>query len=357
LLVLPPDEAAFVAVSGRRELAPELERLLSDEPTGATLPGDVAARLGLPARIVTAGLIRVHVNGEAWGVAVLASAQRLRRREQDAQLRFVAGLALVTFLIVGFGGLALRQHTRKLQVAQQLEVAALERDRDRLLAKADKMATLAALSSGIAHEIATPLGTIMARIEQVLPALVDDLQAQGALRVALDQVERIQVVIQGLLALARGERSSRVQARPSTIVHTALAFVEHRLKSIDVKVRTEIARDLPPVTCDQPLIEQALANLLLNACDASPRGSTVRLSVEQHAERLTFSVEDEGVGISPEAAATALNPFVTTKARSRGTGLGLAIAQEIVSSHGGRLLLEPRAAGRGTRASIELPST
>jgi signal transduction histidine kinase len=357
LLVLPPHESEFVATSGRRTAVPELERLLDTKTDGAVLSPEVAAHLGLPARIAAVGMSRVRVNDDTWGLAVLASAQRLRRREQDAQLRFLVGLGLVTLWIAGFGGLALRQHTRKLQVARELEVFALERDRDRLLAKADKMATLAALSSGIAHEIATPLGTIMARVEQVLPAVAHDAQAQAALRVALAQVERIQVIIQGLLALARGERSSRVQVRPSAIVHTAVALVEHRLKSAGVKVQSEVAADLEPVPCDQPLIEQAVANLLLNACDASPRGGVVRLRVQAQAGRLTFCVEDEGAGIAKEVAATVLNPFVSTKTKSGGTGLGLAIAQEIVSNHGGRLLLEPRAGGRGTRAIIELPET
>ncbi|HEX5660718.1 MAG TPA: ATP-binding protein [Polyangiales bacterium] len=75
---------------------------------------------------------------------------------------------------------------------------------------------------------------------------------------------------------------------------------------------------------------QALTNLLLNARDASPRGSIVRLSVEAREGQLAFSVEDEGEGISAQSAARADEPFFTTKAPGRGNGLGLAITREPV---------------------------
>ena len=103
------------------------------------------------------------------------------------------------------------------------------------------------------------------------------------------------------------------------------------------------------------MLEQALTNLLLNACDASARGTSVRLSARTDVSTLRLVVEDEGEGISPETAARANEPFFTTKARGRGNGLGLAITREIVSHHGGQLRLEPRSPARGTRGVIELP--
>src|SRR5690606_23614467 len=127
--------------------------------------------LGLPHRIAVAAIRRVDARHASWNIVAIASAERLRARERHAQLRFSLGLLVVTLLVTGFGGLALRDQRQKLVVARELEIAALQRDRERLLAKADKMATLAALSSGIAHQIATPLSTIVARVEQVLPAV------------------------------------------------------------------------------------------------------------------------------------------------------------------------------------------
>jgi signal transduction histidine kinase len=356
LLVKPPWQQAFVTTAGRQVRAPTLRTALEAGDTEFELPRELAAHFGLPARVAAAGLSRVRTPHGTWGVVVLASAQRLRARERGAQLRFLVGLAIVAVAVAGFGGLALRQQTRKLEVARALEIEALARERDRLLARADKMATLAALSSGVAHEIATPLSTIVARIEQVSPTVSGNERATAALQVATQQVQRIQLIVQALLGLARGQRASRVVAEPREIAANATLLVEHRFSASGVNLRREIATDLSLLTCDQPLIEQALANLLLNACDASTRGSEVLLQVRSTDGRLAFVVDDEGVGISAEAASTAKDPFVTSNVTGRGTGLGLAIAHEIVSSHGGRLVIAPRQE-RGTRAFIELPHT
>jgi signal transduction histidine kinase len=148
-----------------------------------------------------------------------------------------------------------------------------------------------------------------------------------------------------------------VETRPHEIIDGALDFVRHRLEKAGVHIMAQAAPDLPPLRCDKPMIEQALANLLLNACDASVRGGRVRVSARHLDARVAFVVEDEGAGISEEAAQLALKPFFTTKPTGRGTGLGLAFAHEIVSNHGGKISLERGASGRGTRAVIELPRT
>ncbi|HEX5657854.1 MAG TPA: ATP-binding protein, partial [Polyangiales bacterium] len=290
-----------------------------------------------------------------WGVVVLASAQRLRAREHYAQLRFLISLGMVTAIVSGIGGLALRQRQREQALERERQLAALERERERLLAKADKMATLAALSSGIAHEVATPLSTIMARIEQLIPANAHDERSSAALKVMLAQVERIQAVIRGMLALARGELPPLVPERPTRIAESAVALSMHRFEQAGVAIELDIQAELPSLACDPPMLEQALTNLLLNACDASPRGSLVRLRVATRDGQLVFSVEDEGEGISAATAARADEPFFTTKPGGRGNGLGLAITREIVAHHGGKLNLASRSNARGTLARIELP--
>ena len=217
------------------------------------------------------------------------------------------------------------------------------------------MATLATLSGGIAHQIATPLGTIVARVEQVLPAVSELPKATASLRVIAEQVARIQRIISGVLDLARGNRPTLVRAQPDAIVQAALSLVRHRLTQASIRVELALDPALASIACDPPMLEQALVNLLLNACDASARGSTVRISVQAQASTVRFVVDDEGEGISDETAARAGEPFFTTKSKERGTGLGLAIAQEVIANHGGKLILERREGRSGTRAVIELP--
>jgi signal transduction histidine kinase len=116
-----------------------------------------------------------------------------------------------------------------------------------------------------------------------------------------------------------------------------------------------VGATVPNVRCEPLLFKHALVNLLLNACDASPPGGTVRLEVQADSVEVAFVVTDDGEGITPANAARALAPFFTTKPRGQGTGLGLAIANEIASTHRGSLAIAPKSP-RGTRASITIPA-
>jgi signal transduction histidine kinase len=354
ILVAAPGSRELLTSDGRPVQAPELWTAMQDGRKSALLTREAASRMGLPSRIAIAGLASVSSSAGSWNVVVLVSGERLRSREQRAQLRFVLAITVLTSLLGMFGYVALKQQRGQLEAVRRLEVSALERERDRLLARHDKMRTIAALSGGIAHELATPLGTIVARVEQVLISVESDARSTAALNAVIEQVTRIQRVVQGLLGLVREDAPRLVRSRPEDIAESAVKLVRHRFEQSGVKLELTSAASLPAIACDPPMLEQALANLLLNACDASKRANTVHVHTALSEGRVEFVVQDEGEGISPEVAARAGEPFFTTKPRGRGTGLGLAIAHEIVAHHGGRLLLAKREDGPGTRACISL---
>jgi signal transduction histidine kinase len=150
------------------------------------------------------------------------------------------------------------------------------------------------------------------------------------------------------------------QADPAQIVRAAVAAVEHRFARAQVRLATDIPPSMPAVQCDRDLLEHAVVNLLLNACEACEAGGHVSLTARSDAGQVGFVVVDDGAGISPEDAARAAEPFFTTKADGSGTGLGLAIATEIVKSHRGELAIGPNQSdspqkAKGTRAIIEIP--
>jgi signal transduction histidine kinase len=135
-----------------------------------------------------------------------------------------------------------------------------------------------------------------------------------------------------------------------------VALVRHRLDSAGIALHASVGGALPAVIGDQNLLEQAVVNLLLNACDAcKPVGGSITVRAAEEAGDVSIVVEDSGVGISGADVERALEPFFTTKAREGGAGLGLAIAREIVSNHRGTLTLAPMP-DRGTRATIRLPA-
>jgi signal transduction histidine kinase len=322
--------------------------------------------LGLPPRVAMAGLHVLAAGSHGrWGVAVVATARRGRDREKRAQWRLVLGVALASMLVIAFGGVALRRQRRQLEIARELAVAEIQHERDERLLRADKLATMGALATGIAHEISTPLSVIMGRAEQLLPQLSGDERATRALDVILAETERIGHVIRGFLGLARGRAPSFERVAPSVLGRHAVELVEHRFDAAGVRLSYDAAPRLPLVACEPRLFEQILVNLLLNACDACERGGNVDLSVRADAERVAFLVVDDGVGIAPEDAARVTEPFFTTK--PTGTGLGLAIANELVKHHQGTLTIRSRSAPtdsapesgavRGTRVCVEVPSS
>lgn len=363
VLLHRPDRAGFELSDGRVFDSPALLAALDQKEPGVTLDREAARRLGLPPRTAVAGLTRLAWPGQGQAaVAVVASASAERDRGTHDEWRTVLTVSLVSLLILGIGTSALWRQRRELELERRLAVHESERQRDVELARADRMAAIAALSSGIAHEISTPLGVISGRIEQ-LTQLAEGPEQQRLLQSSAEQVERINKVIRAFLGLARGDAPTLTLVPAGRIVDEVVALVKHRFATASVGLRvvpSTFERSL--VACDPALFEQVLVNLLINALEASEPGQQVELRLTSYERRVGFEVIDEGHGIARSAIAHATVPFFTTKAKKGGSGLGLAIAREIVAHHRGELRLERRSdvdspARAGTRATILLPES
>ena len=190
--------------------------------------------------------------------------------------------------------------------------------------------------------------------------MTDDERAGRSVNAILEQAARISAIVRGFLAFARGDAVSLRRMSAASVVNVAMDLVRHRFEAAQVASEVVIDPDKVDATvciaCDEALFPQVLVNLLLNGCDACRPGERVEVRVEVVADRVRFSILDEGEGITPENAARATEPFFTTKAAGRGTGIGLSIAQELVLHHGGTLRVVPRSDGtRGTEATVEVP--
>jgi two-component system, NtrC family, sensor kinase len=316
-----------------------------------------AAMLGLPHRRAAVGLAQVDAGllGR-WGIAVANSAERERDRDLRARWRVVLSVLSAAGLVFAFGSIALRKQRQGLVLESELAMTGLRRERDSKLATASRAATMGTLAMGIAHEVSTPLGIIVGRADQLLPRIAEDERSTRSLRAILAQAERIRRVVQGFLDLARGGTPSLGDVEPASVLRGAIALVEHRFAAAEVALTLDVAPDLPMIHCDVSMLEQALVNLLLNACDACKRHGHVAAKVFSDGDRVAFTVVDDGGGITTENAARATEPFFTTKPAGQGTGLGLAITNEIVKMHRGKLVIEP-ASPRGTRVSVIVPAS
>ncbi len=350
VVVIEASDGVLRRLDGTTVTSPPLAEAIARGDHTLKLARPDAFAIGLPSRTAVAGI----ATSRGHAVAVVATALRVRDREIRAQNRLLLGIGLAGLLVGIFGGIALRIQRKELLLERELLVKEAEKASEERLARADKLATMGAFATGIAHEIATPLGVIAARTDMLVPRVAADDRGARAAQSILEQTEKIRSIIKSFLALARGEVAAQARLSPSDVLQSAKRMVEHRFGSAGVALAVDVAPKLPTIFGEPRLLEQALVNLLLNACDASQSGQRVRASVRVDGDRVCFSVEDEGIGIDPSVAARATEPFFTTKPDGAGSGLGLAIASEIAKHHQGRFTIGPRASG-GTEARLELP--
>ena len=361
LLLSVPGEAEFVAArDGRRVSSPPLRDAFERGATTWRLGRAESAEVGLAARTSMAGLARIDAGPRGlWGVVAVASAARERDREKRAERRLVLGVLIAAGLVLAFGGAAVRKQRKELDLARELAVARVQRVRDEVLARAARIATTGTFAMGIAHEVSTPLGVIAGRAEQLAgrgPSEDRGGRAEKNAQIILEQAHSIEQTVRRFLDMARGGPPSLEPADPVEIAAAAASAVAHRFAQAGVALTTSPSAAAPVrVRLDRSLLEHALVNLLLNACEACGPGGQVDICVRATEDRVAFDVVDDGAGISRENAARAAEPFFTTKPEGRGTGLGLAIASEIAKVHRGALAIGPREGG-GTRASIEVPA-
>jgi signal transduction histidine kinase len=358
LFLRRPGEAALRATDGRLVTSPRLIQALGQGQAAVRIPRDEAQAFGLHPRTAMAGLSHVDIRGTTWDIVAVASAERVRDRERGARRRLMLSVLTAAGLVLSFGAWDARRQRKEMLLERELAISALQQSRDERLERASRAAAMGTLAMGVAHEISTPLGVIAARAEQLAARAAGDERMSAGLAAILGQSDRINQIIRGLLGLARGDAPSAERIDPRAVVAGACGLVEHRFAKSGVRLGHEVgpglAAGLPMVLGDPRLLEHAVVNLLLNACDACRAGGDVVISLRQRDGGVEIVVDDTGTGISPADAGRALEPFFTTKAREGGTGLGLAIAREIVASHRGTLLLsalEPA----GTRAVIQLP--
>ena len=216
-------------------------------------------------------------------------------------------------------------------------------------------------SADASHELRSPLSRLRAELEVALRRPRPVAEYEETLRSCLDEVERIQSMIEELLELARID-TNEDQELPEPIsvtdlVEAAVLAVRPRAQQQGVVVVADALTDVF-VNAAPVAAKVALANILDNAVKFSPPGGQVRVAVTAAADEAIITVSDTGPGVSPEEAEQLFRPFYRGKAsRSAGVpgvGLGLAISRVLVQRQGGRISLDARAQ-KGATFSMHLP--
>jgi len=221
------------------------------------------------------------------------------------------------------------------------------------LQKAERLAELGTLASGMAHEIGTPMNVILGRAEYLFQRTADEGMKKG-LTTIITQVERITKVMNQLLAFARRRPVERRAVDLGEIVEDSLEMFQERIAHSSITVEKSIEVNLPSVHADRDQLIQVLINLIVNSLHAMPEGGRLRLSLTREGRHVCLGVSDTGHGMPEEICAKVFEPFFTTKDFGKGTGLGLTVVKGIIEDHGGTIEVES-VVDKGTTFWIRLP--
>jgi hypothetical protein len=223
------------------------------------------------------------------------------------------------------------------------------------LQHAEKMASVGLLAAGVAHEVNTPLAGISSYTQLLRGQLDEADPRQQVLEKIEKQSFRAAKIINGLLNFSRSSGTEFERVDVNRVLLDVLSLVEHQLEGSKIRVRRELAPQVPPIRGNENRIQQVFFNLILNARDAMPSGGWLTLHTYADADTVVVEVKDTGHGIRREHIRRIYDPFFTTKGIGRGTGLGLSVSYGIVQEHGGAIFVES-SPGQGTTFQVALPA-
>lgn len=219
------------------------------------------------------------------------------------------------------------------------------------------LASLGRLAAGVAHEVRNPLSSLKGFAQFFRTKFTPGSEEERYSDIMIEEVERLDRVVQELLDFARPVTPDRTPTPPNTIVDEALALVSEDAQFKRVTIEKKLPEGLPDVLVDPMQIRQAVLNVLLNAIEAMSEGGTLTIETAgtdpvDGTPSVTLSVTDTGQGMSAEEVGKLFEPFYTTK--PRGTGLGMTVVSRVVEQNGGRIGVRS-APGEGTTFSLVLP--
>lgn len=250
--------------------------------------------------------------------------------------------------IVAVGWLAVRE-----QAAQDQADAA-----EAQLARVARAITLGEMGAAIAHEVNQPLAAIVTHADACRRWIAADppnlVRVNETVESIADDATRAGEIIARIRALASNASPERRVTDLNAVVRQAVAVVEPQLRAHGVGLRLHLHEDLPKISGDAVQLQQVILNLLTNALEAisGPDGKILLHTEREASGKVQVCVEDNGGGLTAEAAVRAFEPFRSTK--PGGMGIGLAICRSIVEAHGGQISVQGCGA-RGARVGFSLP--
>jgi PAS domain S-box-containing protein len=335
-LILVLDSTAhytFISPRCKDILGYELEETKGMEFGGRTHPEDLSAVLSLYSDI-------------------------LEGRQSFASLEVRVRHKLGDWRLIRFNFSPLFDENGKIEgvVLSGRDVTELKRLEEQLI-QAEKLAAMGQMLAGVAHELNNPLTAILGVTEMLRERQGVEEGAKRQLELTHRQARRAARIVQNLLEFSRPASPQKKPMDLNSIIDRTLQLHEHSLRRNNVSVDFRPQPELPGVIGDANQLIQVLLNLVTNAEQAIREvreSGRIQIRLARSGDRISITVQDDGVGIRPEMLPRLFDPFYTTKRPGGGTGLGLSICMSIVREHGGTIEATPLPAG-GSAFTVYLP--
>lgn len=225
---------------------------------------------------------------------------------------------------------------------------------EKQVALSSRLAAAGKVTAAMSHEIRNPLSSIKMLAQLLRDRPNAETGDRKLIQSMLEEILRVERIVEDLSGLARPSKLVRHPHDIRKVILEILPVIEPKLTHRKINIEFDPESAVPETMMDKDKIKQVLWNLLLNAMESMPHGGQVKISAWTNGrrDRISVSVEDEGCGFDESQAEEMFAPFYTTK--PEGLGLGLSASKEIMTRHGGELLLEKRER-EGTRAILTLP--
>lgn len=305
-------------------------------------------------RRIAIGLL--SITGGAFALVLLVGHHLARRITRPIQELAVAARELAA------GGrprvaVAASGEVAELTEAFNSMVARLDETEQRQM-EAERQAVAGRLAAAVAHEVRNPLSSIQMLVQLIRDHLRGAAEFQADSRYAdviLNEIHRMEIVLQGLLDLANPRALEPCATRVDALVDEVVTLTQSRLEHRGITLHRGTDGVAREVEVDPARLKQVLLNLILNATDAMAEGGDLTIHTRWPAggTGVEVWVDDSGHGVDPAEVEALFEPFQGH--RKGGVGIGLAISRQIAREHGGDLALLPLP--RGTRAILHLPSS
>lgn len=223
------------------------------------------------------------------------------------------------------------------------------------LRQAQRLSALGNLAAGVAHDVRNPLNAI----KLLSSHAIDNLEgaegtaaARGHLETIRNEVGRLEEIVSSFLSLAKESELKAVSCGVDALLGECVRLIQKDAEARRIRLSAELRASGATLLLDPKQWTRAILNVLLNALEACPPESRVRLFSRVSGATCEIEIRDDGPGMTAEAAERAFEPYFTTKAG--GTGLGLSLTRGIIEEHGGRIDLYS-VAGHGCQVVISMP--